>query len=45
MRKLKEIARRRFEAGRSYTEIASAVGVSRSTVQTAVRRLLSAELS
>ena len=45
MRKLKEIARLRFEAGRSYTEIASAVGVSRSTVQTAVSRLLSAELS
>ena len=45
MRKLKEIARLRFEAGRSYTEIASAVGVSRSTVQTAVSRLLSVALS
>lgn len=42
MRKLKEIARLRFEAGRTLEEIASAVGVARSTVQTAVRRLHSA---
>lgn len=42
MRKLKEIARLKFDAGRTYDEIASAVGVARSTVQTAVRRLCSA---
>ena len=45
MRRLKEIARLRFEAGRTYTEIASAVGVARSTVQTALSRLLASDLS
>ena len=44
MRKIKEIARLRFAAGRTYTEIASAVGVARSTVQTTVSRLASAGL-
>ena len=39
MRKIKEIARLRFAAGRTYTEIAAAVRVARSTVQTAVSRL------
>jgi DNA-binding transcriptional regulator LsrR (DeoR family) len=32
MRKLKEMARLKFEAGRSLREIASAAGVARSTV-------------
>ena len=45
MRKIKEIARLRFAAGRTYTEIAAAVRVARSTVQTAVSRLVSAGLS
>lgn len=45
MRKLKEIARLKFAAGRTFDEIASAVGVARSTVQTAVSRLSSAGLS
>jgi transposase len=39
MRKLKEIARLRFEAKRSYNEIAAAAGVARSTVQLAVARM------
>ena len=45
MRKIKEIARLRFAAGRTHTEIAAAVRVARSTVQTAVSRLVSAGLS
>ena len=45
MRKIKEIARLCFEAGRTYTEISSAVGVARSTVQTMLSRLASAGLS
>lgn len=44
MRKIKEIARLCFDAGRTYTEIASAVGVARSTVQTMLSRLASAGL-
>ncbi len=35
MRKLKQIARLKFEAGRTCEEIVSAVSVDRSTVQTA----------
>jgi len=42
MRKLKEIARLKFEAGRTFEEIASAVGVARSTVQVTLQRLQSA---
>lgn len=45
MRKLKEIARLRFEAGRTFTEIASAAGVARSTVQLTVQRMTEAGLS
>lgn len=45
MRKLKEIARLRFDAGRTFTEIASAAGVARSTVQLAVQRMIAAGLS
>lgn len=45
MRKLKEIARLRFEAGRTLREIAGAVGVARSTVQLTLQRLASAGLS
>mgnify|MGYP000857571315 CR=1 FL=1 len=44
MRKLKEIARLRHEAGRSYSEIAAAAGVARSTVQMALVRLAKAGL-
>lgn len=39
MRKLREIARLRFEAGRTLAEIAAAAGVSRSTVQETLVRL------
>lgn len=45
MRKLKEIARLRFEAGRTFTEIASAAGVARSTVQLTLQRMTAAGLS
>jgi len=45
MRKIKEIARLRFEAGRTYPEIAAAVGVACSTVQLALGRLSAAGLS
>ena len=45
MRKIKEIARLRFEAGRTYPEIATAVGVACSTVQLALGRLSSAGLN
>ena len=38
-RKLKELARLRYEAGRSYSEIAAAAGVARLTVQVALARL------
>jgi len=44
MRKLKEIARLRFEAKRSYSEIAAAAGVARSTVQLALVRMAAAGL-
>ena len=45
MRKLKEIARLRYEAGRSYSEIAAAAGVARSTVQVTLARLSKAGVS
>ena len=45
MRKLKEIARLKFEAGRTFDEIAAAVGIARSTVQTVLGRLSAAGLS
>lgn len=45
MRKLKEIARLRFEAGRTLQEIAGAVGVARSTVQLTLQRMTQAGLS
>lgn len=45
MRKLREIARLRFEAGRTFVEIASSVGVARSSLQLAVQRLKAAGLS
>jgi transposase len=45
MRKLREIARLRFEAGRTLQEIASAVGVARSTVQLTLQRLTTVGLS
>ena len=45
MRKLREIARLRFEAGRTLAEVANAVGVARSSVQLTLRRLSSAGLS
>ncbi len=45
MRKLKEIARLRFEAGRTLQEIAGAVGVARSTVQLTLQRMTEAGLS
>ena len=45
MRKLREIARLRFEAGRTLQEIASAAGVARSTVQVTLQRLTAAGLS
>lgn len=44
MRKLREIARLRFEASRTLAEIAAAVGSSRSTVQEALSRLSRAGL-
>ena len=44
MRKLREIARLRFEAGRTLTEISKAAGVSRSTVQLALSRMQGAGL-
>lgn len=45
MRKLREIARLRFEAGRTLDEIAAAAGAARSTVQTALERMATAGLS
>ena len=45
MRKLREIARLRFEAGRTLVEIANAVGVARSSVQLTLQRLSTAGLS
>lgn len=45
MRKLKEIARLRFEAGRTMDEIAAAAGVARSTVQMALTRMAAAGLA
>lgn len=45
MRKLKEIARLRFEARRTFTEIAAAVGAARSTVQLTLQRMTAAGLS
>lgn len=45
MRKLKEIARLRFEAGRTLQEIAGSVGVARSTVQLTLQRMAAAGLS
>ena len=45
MRKLKEIARLRFQAGRTLQEIAGAVGVARSTVQLTLQRMADAGLS
>ena len=45
MRKLREIARLKFAAGRTFEEIAAAVGIARSTVQTALGRLSAAGLS
>jgi len=45
MRKLKEMARLKFEAGRTLDEIAAAAGVARSTVQTALQRMAAAGLS
>lgn len=45
MRKLREIARLRFEAGRTLQEIAGAVGVARSTVQLTLQRMTLAGLS
>ena len=44
MRKLKEIARLRFEARRSLREIAATAGTSRSTVQLALARMSAAGL-
>lgn len=40
MRKLKEMARLRYEAGRTLDEIAASAGVARSTVQTALARMI-----
>jgi transposase len=40
MRKLKELARLRYEAGRTLDEIAASAGVARSTVQTALARMI-----
>jgi transposase len=45
MRRLKEIARLKFEAGRTLDEIAAAAGVARSTVQAALQRMAAAGLS
>ena len=45
MRKLREIARLKFEAERTFDEIAAAVGIARSTVQTTLGRLAAAGLS
>lgn len=45
MRKLKEIARLRFEAGRTLQEVAASVGVARSTVQLALQRMAAAGVS
>ena len=45
MRKLREIARLKFATGRTFEEIAAAVGIARSTVQTALGRLSAAGLS
>ena len=45
MRKLREIARLKFEASRTFDEIAAAVGIARSTVQTTLGRLAAAGLS
>jgi transposase len=42
MRKLKELARLRYEAGRTLDEIATSAGVARSTVQTALARMVRA---
>lgn len=42
MRKLKELARLRYEAGRTLDEIAVSAGVARSTVQTALARMIGA---
>jgi len=45
MRKLKEMARLRYEAGRTLDEVAAAAGVARSTVQTALERMAKVGLS
>jgi transposase len=45
MRKLKEVARLRYEAERTLEEIATAAGVARSTVQTALKRMTRAGVS
>lgn len=45
MRKLREIARLKFEAGRTLTEIAAAAGVARSTVQLTLQRMADAGLT
>jgi hypothetical protein len=45
MRKLKEMARLRYEAGRTLDEIAASAGVARSTVQTALERMAKAGVS
>lgn len=45
MKRLLEVARLRFDLGRSYAEIASSLGVARSTVQEAVKRFRSAGLT
>ena len=45
MKQLMELARLKFALGRSYAEIAGALGVARSTVQEAVKRFGSAGLT
>ncbi|MGH8118644.1 MAG: IS21 family transposase [Rhodanobacteraceae bacterium] len=45
MKRLLEVARLRFDLGRTYSEIAGSLGVARSTVQEAVRRLRAAGLT
>lgn len=45
MRKLREIARLKFEAGRTLQEIAAAAGVARSTVQLTLQRMAAAGLT